>query len=819
MKISFIIVLATIIAPLTLFAQPSWTDFTYTDWSPDSTAAITGDRAYDSATVWDGNRFVTFFQGTEGEPYLTAASDNGQDWSYLNGSNPISVTNLFSYGMGNHTVACDPDGFPSGDVVWTTESENVRFKMWYADTSTGDHLQYAESTGGINWYAFSEGVYCPPYYKTDSNQYMTKPSVLYRPDGLSSLSTDDPMDNRYLMYLNSAADLDSYYFELYLSSNGLDWTLYGWDSYCESRFSSETIFEEVTFTGNTEPDYVDTFEEVLTNGVRDGWMLWTHNGAAGPIASWYSVNGYDWSFREEPINEIGEMNSQTGYWNEDANINLDSVRLGNNYFFLRSGRINSPSEKYQLGAGIKKSLTSVEVSTPFSPQTDGDVSLHYKLYSWNEQTLPVAFHQYHFFGFYFQASAQGGPYQPSADVGEKYDLAASIGGYPHTYIWDSVHDQPGGLLYGTRMKVVMGSDPDTDVYGTTEPFDVINGITPTPIPTATPVGYKTPSPTITPTPTSTATPTSTPTPSVTPTVKPSPSLTPTMTPTPEPPPPESPTPTAVPPTPTPESTRTPTPTGTPTPKPTVTPSSQPPWIYDYDGDGTSDIGIFRGSSGLWAIRGVTRVYFGTSTDETAPGDYDGDGTTDIGIFRPASGLWALRDISRIYFGALTDEPIQGDYSGDGTWDVGVYRSTSGLWAIRGFSWFYFGGSSDDPVPGYYNSDRTRDVMIYRPSTGLWANRGISRFYFGGSTDSLVPGDYYGSGAWSAGIFRPSNGLWSIRGITRIYFGDSSDTPVPGDYSGSGEDDIGIFRSSIGLWAIRDLTRVYFGSDGEIPVSR
>ena len=30
--------------------------------------------------------------------------------------------------------------------------------------------------------------------------------------------------------------------------------------------------------------------------------------------------------------------------------------------------------------------------------------------------------------------------------------------------------------------------------------------------------------------------------------------------------------------------------------------SAPPWIYDYNGDGTSDIAIFRADAGLWAIR-------------------------------------------------------------------------------------------------------------------------------------------------------------------------------------------------------------------------
>ena len=55
----------------------------------------------------------------------------------------------------------------------------------------------------------------------------------------------------------------------------------------------------------------------------------------------------------------------------------------------------------------------------------------------------------------------------------------------------------------------------------------------------------------------------------------------------------------------------------------LTPKNPDDWVYiiydrsnngDYNGDGTSNIAIFRVGSGLWAIRGITRVYFGTSGD-------------------------------------------------------------------------------------------------------------------------------------------------------------------------------------------------------------
>jgi hypothetical protein len=80
---------------------------------------------------------------------------------------------------------------------------------------------------------------------------------------------------------------------------------------------------------------------------------------------------------------------------------------------------------------------------------------------------------------------------------------------------------------------------------------------------------------------------------------------------------------------------------------------------DFDGDGTNDIGIYRGSSGLWSVRNVTRIYFGGSGDEPVPGDYNGDGVVEMALFRPTSGLWAVRNLTRVYFGSSGDDPLIG----------------------------------------------------------------------------------------------------------------------------------------------------------------
>ncbi|MFH1039391.1 MAG: right-handed parallel beta-helix repeat-containing protein [PVC group bacterium] len=242
---------------------------------------------------------------------------------------------------------------------------------------------------------------------------------------------------------------------------------------------------------------------------------------------------------------------------------------------------------------------------------------------------------------------------------------------------------------------------------------------------------------------------------------------------------------------------------------------------DFNGDGSADIAVFRGSSGLWAVRGISRVYFGSPGDSPVPGDYDGNGTSDPGIFRISTGLWAVRGVTRVYFGGVSDIPVPGDYNGDGTFDVGLFRESSGLWAVRGVFRVYYGGIGDRPVPGDYNGDGGFDPGLFRPAGtgGLWAVRGITRIYFGGSGDTAVPADYMGSGIPSPAIFRESSGLWSIRGVTRTYFGSSADTPVPADYDGDGRADIGIFRGPSGLWALQGVTRTYFGGAGDIPVIR
>ena len=274
----------------------------------------------------------------------------------------------------------------------------------------------------------------------------------------------------------------------------------------------------------------------------------------------------------------------------------------------------------------------------------------------------------------------------------------------------------------------------------------------------------------------------------------------------------------------------PSPTTTVTPTPTPTPYPTPDYLVlasgDYTGDGKSDIAIFRPDSGLWAVRGLGRIYFGRAGDIPVSGDYDGDGIADVSIYRPSSGLWAIKGITRLYFGGSDEIPIPGGYNGDGSCDIGLFGNTSGRWTVRGISRVYFGASGDYPVPGDYDGDRKTDISVFRPATGLWAMREISRCYFGARGDQPVPGvhSWYGRSSASPfknqiAIYRPSSGLWALRGYTRFYFGTDGDSPLLGDFNGDSLDDTTIFRPDSGLWAIRGVSKAYFGTFEDIPVTR
>lgn len=108
---------------------------------------------------------------------------------------------------------------------------------------------------------------------------------------------------------------------------------------------------------------------------------------------------------------------------------------------------------------------------------------------------------------------------------------------------------------------------------------------------------------------------------------------------------------------------------------------------DFDGDGGSDLTVFRPSSGEWftfnsGSNTFNQVQFGTNGDIPVEGDFDGDSRSDVTVFRPSTGTWFRLNSTdgsffAINFGLNGDRPVAGDYDKDGLYDIAVWRPSSG----------------------------------------------------------------------------------------------------------------------------------------------
>jgi uncharacterized protein YneR len=283
---------------------------------------------------------------------------------------------------------------------------------------------------------------------------------------------------------------------------------------------------------------------------------------------------------------------------------------------------------------------------------------------------------------------------------------------------------------------------------------------------------------------------------------------------------------------------------------------------DYDNDGILDpldntpwgnrekIGVFR--NGVWNLdynfdQAVENSFnLGTTQDISIVGDWNGDGFSDAGIFRPSTGWWyfdynldGIVDKSFRY-GGVGDQIIQGDWQGTGRDGIAIFRPASGYWYfdynLDGIidNSFRYGGVGDQIIQGDWQGTGRDGIAIFRPASGYWYFDynldGIvdKSFRYGGVGDQIIQGDWQGTGRDGIAIFRLASGYWyfdyNLDGVIdkSFRYGGSTDQIIKGDWDGNGSDGIAIFRPSTGYWYFDyNLDSVVdysfrFGTNGDTP---
>jgi hypothetical protein len=155
-------------------------------------------------------------------------------------------------------------------------------------------------------------------------------------------------------------------------------------------------------------------------------------------------------------------------------------------------------------------------------------------------------------------------------------------------------------------------------------------------------------------------------------------------------------------------------------------STDEPVVGQWTSTGHDWIGVFRPQQAAWHLDSNGNGILERCTIDKCPalsvyqtgdvpvaGDWTGRGTTQLGLFRPSTGQWFLdRNANRAWdgcnkdrcfsnFGSQGDIPVSGDWNGTGTSKIGVFRPSTSEWFLDlNGNGKWDGPSLDLYVPGY-----------------------------------------------------------------------------------------------------------------------
>lgn len=293
---------------------------------------------------------------------------------------------------------------------------------------------------------------------------------------------------------------------------------------------------------------------------------------------------------------------------------------------------------------------------------------------------------------------------------------------------------------------------------------------------------------------------------------------------------------------------------------------------DFDGDGRSDIAVWRPNFGLWYLLTSSTGFdfaqhksyqFGLPGDIPLTGDIDGDGRSDMVVWRPMFGLWYFKKSSQNFEGYTStqwglpgDIPMLADHDGDGLSDLVVYRPSLGTFYVllssSGFDrenalglgtrsanssllTITLGDANYDILVGDFTGDGMDEFIAVWKPLRLWMAKDSSgnivhASYWGETNDTVLTCDIDDDDkSDNVVVRRESNNelSWFTAAKTsKVFissFGSAGDVPnCDKDFDGDGKVDIAVFRPANGFWFIKqssdgEVRSAQFGLTGDLPL--
>jgi hypothetical protein len=235
-------------------------------------------------------------------------------------------------------------------------------------------------------------------------------------------------------------------------------------------------------------------------------------------------------------------------------------------------------------------------------------------------------------------------------------------------------------------------------------------------------------------------------------------------------------------------------------------------VFTLDGDGFQPAPSFS-----------SQFIYGAPGDVPITGDWTGNGITDIGVYRPSTGQFVLNtsgtgtfgpgDQVFQYGGLAGDIPVAGHWNGPGRDLIGIYHSSTGQFVLNttgtgsfnaGDLAFTFGAPGGVPVIGDWAGTGTSQVGVYFPATGTFLLDAGGKhaidptnqtFTYGGlAGDQPVVGDWTGGGKTLIGVYH-MNGQFVLNttgtgtftpGDAAFFLGQPGSKPVSGVWAFNGQ---------------------------------